>query len=703
MTVRSTILGLVFWLIGSAGLMAAVTGTVVSSEGTPIEHARVELDGGSGAAFTDAEGSFRLEEVEPPQELVVSHPRFLSQSVSVAAGSEELLVVVLEPKQEYYEEIAVSANRGEENFSPVSVAASVIQPSDSVAPPADLTEMVSQVPSVSENGQGGLFQTFSIRGVSRQRVLTLVSGMRIVSDRRAGTSGSFVDPLLMGSVDVLRGPSSSYWGSGALGGVVQVFPRRFDDWSVASGYVSQGNTWNLAAGWGKGGWSAGVAHRQADDSETPAGETLNSAFKQTSGTVQGSWSSGRYEYDLQAVASAGRDIGKANTDFPERTTIYPEENHLLLRFAMRSEADWSLDAWIHPNDLETHVLETEVSESTVDNSAFDLGLNWQKHIQIGSKVMTRFGLDYFGRRSVDAVEVTEDLASGEVLRQKTLDDGSEDEVAAYGALEWNWGSTVVLAGGRLTWDRQTNADKPSVTNTAGSGFLGVVVPLGNGFEFVSNAGSGLRFPSLSERFFSGVTGRGEVVGNPDLEPERSFNLDAGLHWYGQRLFLSGYLFHNDISDYIERIEVEPDLLTFVNLVSGTIQGVELEGFYQFNGAWSLSFGGHLIDGENDSNEPLADVPANRAYLGGKWSSGKWVWEGRWEQRAERTDFGPGEKPIPAASLLSMSLAYQLREDLALTLTGRNLLDEEYFNSADRKVPFSPGRAIGLALRWARRP
>ena len=702
MTMRSTLLGLVFCLIGSAGLLAAVTGTVVSSEGTPIEHARVELAGGAGVAFTDVEGSFRLE-VEPPQEIVVTHPRFLSQTVSIAAAGDDLLVIVLQPKQEYYEEIAVSANRGEENFSPVSVATSVIQPSDNVAPPTDLTEMVSQVPSVSENGQGGLFQTYSIRGVSRQRVLTLVSGMRIVSDRRAGTSGSFVDPLLMGSVDVLRGPSSTYWGSGALGGVVQVFPRRFDDWSVATGYGSQGNEWNLAAGWGKGDWSAGVAHRQAGDSETPAGETLNSAFKQTSGTLQGSWSSGRYEYDLQAVAAAGRDIGKANTDFPERTTIYPEENHLLVRFAMRSEADWSLDAWVHPNDLETHVLETEISESTVDNSAFDLGLNWQKQIQIGPKVMTRFGLDYFGRRSVDAVEVTEDLISGEVLRQRTLDDGTEDEAAAYGALEWYWGSTVVLAGGRFTWDRQTNADGPSVTNTAGSGFVGVVVPLGNGFEFVSNAGTGLRFPSLSERFFSGVTGRGEVVGNPDLEPERSFNLDAGLHWYGQSLFLSGYLFHNEISDYIERIEVEPDLLTFVNLVSGTIQGIELEGFYQFNGAWSFSFGGHLIDGENDMNDPLADIPANRAYLGGKWSSGKWRWEGRWEQRAERTDFGSGEKPIPAASLLSMSLAYQMREDLALTLTGRNLLDEEYFNSADRKVPFSPGRAIGLALRWTRSP
>jgi iron complex outermembrane receptor protein len=268
--------------------------------------------------------------------------------------------------------------------------------------------------------------------------------------------------------------------------------------------------------------------------------------------------------------------------------------------------------------------------------------------------MTRFGLDYFGRRSVDADETTEDLISGEVLRQQTLDSGTEDEAAAYGALEWNWGSTVVLAGGRFTWDRQTNADQPSVTNTAGSGFVGAVVPLGNGFEFVSNAGTGLRFPSLSERFFSGVTGRGEVVGNPNLDPERS-----------------GYIFHNDISDYIERVEVEPDLLTFVNLTSGTIQGVELEGFYQFNGAWSFSFGGHLIDGENDMNEPLADIPANRAYLGGKWSAGKWMWEGRWEQRAERSDFGSGEKPIPAASLLSMSLAYQVREDLAITLTGRS--------------------------------
>ncbi len=42
---------------------------------------------------------------------------------------------------------------------------------------------------------------------------------------------------------------------------------------------------------------------------------------------------------------------------------------------------------------------------------------------------------------------------------------------------------------------------------------------------------------------------------------------------------------------------------------------------------------------------------------------------------------------------------EISEDLALSLTGANLLAEEYFNSADRKNTWAPGRTIGLALRW----
>ena len=442
------------------------------------------------------------------------------------------------------------------------------------------------------------------------------------------------------------------------------------------------------------------ARQSAGNSEAPDGETLNTGFTQTSGTLQRQWSGGELHYDLQAVASLGDDIGKSNTDYPERTTIYPRERHLLLRFAVRGDSNWKLEAWTHPNSLDTRV-EEEGSLSEVENSAFDFGLNWQKQVKVAGTVSTRFGADFFGRRNVDALETATEESSGEVTVQKTLDNCEDNEAGLYGAMEWNVGRAVILAGARFAYQNQKNASQPATSDSALTGFAGLLVPLGAGFELASNLGSGLRFPSLSERYFSGTTGRGEVVGNPELDPERSVNFDVGLRWYGEKLFVSGFVSRNEISDYIERIEIEPELLTFVNLVSGKITGFELSGFYQFDEHWRAQFGGHVFDGRNDMDDPLADIPASRFHLGGAWQNDSWLADVRWEQRSDITDPGPGEKTIPEASLLSASLGYRLSNGLAITLSGRNLLDEEYYNSADRKVAYSPGRSIGLALRWQR--
>ena len=668
--------------------------------GRPIEHVQIEVEGDGKAVFTGRLGEFALPEPEPPATLFFTHPRFETLVLEIDAGMARTLAVSMVPKQEVYEEIAVTAAPGEDNFSPVSVDASVIDPDELPAPPSTLTDMVVEVPGVSQNGQGGIFQTYSIRGVSRQRVMTLVSGMRIVGERRAGVSASFLDPRLMRSVDVLRGPSSTFYGSGALGGVIQVFPRRFESWAAEGGYQSQGDENYLLGGWGDGNWSLGIVNRDAGRSQAPNGEVLNTGFRQTSGTVERRWTAGKLDFEILGVASRGLDIGKSNTDFPARVTTYPEEEHYLVRFAVRRASDWKLEAWTHPNSLLTEV-SRQAETSQVENEALDFGFNWQKQIRVAGTVSTRFGVDYFGRRGVSAVETGTDLASGEVVVQKTLDDGEDNEAGLYGSMEWNVGRAVVLAGARFAYQNQRNAEAPGTDDSALTGFAGLVVPLGAGFELASNLGSGLRFPSLSERYFSGTTGRGEVIGNPALDPERSLNFDVGLRWYGEKLFVSGFVSRNEISDYIERIEIEPELLTFVNLVSGTITGFEYSGFYQFDKHWTLSFGGPLFEGVNEMDDPLADVPANRFNLGGAWRKGPWIADVRWEQRMDITEPGPGEKAIPSASLMSASLQYTLANGLSLTLSGRNLLDEEYFSSADDKATYSAGRSIGLALRWQR--
>ena len=71
-----------------------------------------------------------------------------------------------------------------------------------------------------------------------------------------------------------------------------------------------------------------------------------------------------------------------------------------------------------------------------------------------------------------------------------------------------------------------------------------------------------------------------------------------------------------------------------------------------------------------------------------------------QHRASKDDPGSGEKSIPSARLVSASLSYRLASGLVLTVRGRNLLDEEYFNSADRKSPLAAGRSIGLSLSWS---
>ncbi len=599
---------------------------------------------------------------------------------------------------EVYEEIVVTAGRGGDGFAPVSIASTMVRTEDKVAAATTLTELVEGVPGVAENGQGGLFQVFSIRGVSRQRVMTLVSGMRITGERRAGVATSFVDPFLMDSADVLRGPSSTYYGSGALGGVVQVFPRHFESSRFSAGSGSSGDESHLAFGGDLAGWSFALAGRRRDNTTAADGTELNDHFTQYSASLARQWRRDGLSWNLLALPSLGRDIGKSSTDFPARTTNYPRESHLLLRLGVTSDRGWSVHAFAHPNDLRTETLRVGKSFTTVDNEALDFGSDFQRELTLGTNVSGRYGFDYFGRRGVEARERGEDFASGAVSAARTLD-GEEDELASFGSLRWSWGPAKLQAGVRFTWHRQGNRGAAQRQDTAWTGFLGLVRPLGGGVELAVNVGTGLRFASLSERFFTGTTGRGQVIGNPGLEPESSLSTDLGLRWYGNKAFLSGQVFHLAIDDYIERVDAG-DLRTFVNLTSGSLVGFELDGFCQPHERWLLTWSGHLIDGEEDgTGRPLADVPADRFQVGLSYRQGRWESRGHLQYRLPKDDPASGEKAIPRARLLSLSLAYEIREGLTLTASAENLFDEIYFNSADSKSPVAVGRSVGLGLLW----
>ena len=296
----------------------ALAGRVVTAQGTPIEHAHVEiaLSAAGPKVFTGARGQFSLE-CPLPCTLLVGHPRFLETAVivtpeSLAAGE---LQVTLQAKQAVFERIDVTAERNRTGvFRAPSVASTEIRPEEKAASPTTLVELVEGVAGVAENGQPGLFQVYSIRGVSRHRVLTFVDGIQVTGERRAGAASSFLDPLLMGQVDVLRGPSSTHYGSGALGGVVQIFPRFFEGLTLSTGWEEFGNeTWQMI-GWGSSddgestqqdgaladddGWSVGWVRRDADDDVVSDGTRQNTHFTQNSATLVRTWRSAERSWEF---------------------------------------------------------------------------------------------------------------------------------------------------------------------------------------------------------------------------------------------------------------------------------------------------------------------------------------------------------------------------------------------------------------------
>jgi iron complex outermembrane receptor protein len=677
-------------LFGDAADAAAIQGKVVAPSGVPVVGAEVVWVEGATPVRTDAFGHFRLPDSAAPRALVIRHPLFVEKTVPVD-GTEAPLRIVLEPAPVFTESVLVLDRRLNEDAVPTGTAASTAVPDERPAPPATVLDVLAATPGVAENGQGGIFQNYSVRGLSRQRVLTQVAGMRLVGERRAGVSASFIDPLLLDSVSVVRGPATISYGSGALGGVVEVFPRAFEGADAAGGYVSQGNGSYLFGGWGGDGWSLAAAGRQAGDGEDPNGGTIDNGFEQVSATLRKTWMRGQVQYDLLAIPTVGRNIDKASTDYPARIVSYPEENHLFLRFAAKSETGWRVRAFVHPNDLVTQTERAGVVTSEVSNDAFDFGANAQWEFAPQRGPTSRVGVDWFGRRSVDAVETGSSPG-------QTLDGAREDEPSAFAMLEWGWHQLLFQAGARVAWNQQSNSGA-ALHEFGWNGFGGIVISLPKGFSITTQLATGSRFPSLSERFFSGTTGRGTAVGNPDLESETAVSAEAGFRWTGRRATTAFYAFRTRVSDFIDRVEIAPDVLTFANVREGTIGGLELEAYVQATGELRLTASAAAMRGDDGSGNPLEDIPANRATVGIEWNR---AWfglraEGQW--RASKDDPGVGEKAIPSASLLSAAATFALPRGVRIAVAGSNLLDDAYYPSADELVPLAPGRGFEVGVAW----
>lgn len=213
------------------GTSGAISGVVKDTSGAVVVGAEVSLVNAQQVVLsrtkTDSAGRFQFTDVAPGSyEVFVSRTDFSRQpqAVQVTEGETTELSVELQVGQ-LSEEVTVTAEAGQ-----VSEARSTAQPINVISEQQVIeraTEVVAQVvdeePGVNLQRTSPSLSAVFVRGLTGRNVAIYVDGVRYTTTAQRGGVGTFfslIEPSALETVEILRGPNSSQYGSDVLGGVV---------------------------------------------------------------------------------------------------------------------------------------------------------------------------------------------------------------------------------------------------------------------------------------------------------------------------------------------------------------------------------------------------------------------------------------------------------------------------------------------------
>ncbi|MEM7687637.1 MAG: TonB-dependent receptor [Pseudomonadota bacterium] len=442
----------------------------------------------------------------------------------------------------------------------------------------------------------------SIRGLSGNGVLIFQDGAR--QSFISGHDGRFfIDPELVQTIEVVRGPSSALYGSGALGGVIATTTKSAADLlaegerygvRLTTGYQSVNDEFRVgvtgAAQSSDGMWDVlgNVTYREARNIDLGSGNTLpaddeilSNLFKVTarpSDAVEITGSFSRYHSDSTDPANPqGNNIAGPGNELVFRD-ITSETAQLGLNWNPESAAiDLNLVGYYTNNSVEEDEASSDrIADRQVETIGFLLDNRSRFDLGGGSKLTLTYGGEYYRDEQTGIDTNTADGTRGGVPDAETEFVGlfaqAELKLANLGSIP---GELNIIPG--IRWDSFTSTsddDTFEIDDDEFSPKIGVSYEPIPELLFFGNYALGFRAPSFNEAFADGAHfvipdlsaapgPRGprfvtnEFVGNPDLRAEESetFEFGVGLQLddllsAGDRLSIKGSYYESDVDNLI---------------------------------------------------------------------------------------------------------------------------------------------------------
>jgi len=662
-------LSLLLWVISPVtGQNRVIKGQVFdASTKKTLPYANVAIEKSNRGVAANREGRF---EIAVPSgqgvTLKVSYMGYASATQHMAPGQTDAIFHLRQDAVDVPAVTVVSSRL----FSTVrdeAMPMAVMQSSriDDLAP-VTVSDALDVAPGLSMSRDGAWGSHVVIRGLSKQKVVTLVDGFRVETATNLAAGLSLIDTQEIERIEVIKGAASTLYGSGAMGGVIHVIskPGLFTDQIKVHGRMTTGFQSANKAATGHLSLTASGSRwyvkgsgtlRNADDVRTPEGTLANSQFRdQNISMTAGVKVAANQDLKLHVQRFDAEDVGiPGGTPFPVTATArYPEENRRLY------SAEYRL-----------HSLSTVLPEVSV--KLFQQSILRDVELIPNPNVVVRPGGDHLTRggllqmewlpkkqwtlttgvdvwqRNLETWRSKHIIPQNKIVGENPVPNSTYQSIGVFAQNRFPLSSKVsVTLGGRADRIKVTNEEaynpeyliqdgnrieRPGnnrlwaageASDWSGSGHAGLLWSLAKDLDLTFNAARSFRSPTLEERYQYIELGGATYWGDPNLKSEVGNFMDLGVRLWKSPLTVTANVFYNKLTNLVVDGFVEEGLYRKTNVGEARLVGFDVDWQYRFGASATFYGNAAYVRGEDTENdEALPEIPPFEGRVGLRFSLG----------------------------------------------------------------------------------
>lgn len=546
-------------------------------------------------------------------------------------------------------------------------------------PDATVAQVLGRQRGITFVNYGGpqTLSTINVRGTNSNQTLVLIDGVRVNNGSNGLPPLNAIPASAIERIEIVRGAASSLYGADAIGGVINIITRKGADKPV-SAYINAGVgtyassqydaglsgtlgkwSYNVYAGYGQ---SAGFnATNQENYYYNPDKDSYYRS--NVGGSLSLEWAPDQMltVQTLQSRINGGIDNGQPY--FNDRgiqeisTNVITSSNRINEKWTSIVTASLMIDKY------ESITIPTASTSGQQFYRTEQTQYTWQNNFDLSQAQTLSVGYERLNQK------VSGSFSDFGFPATYVGYDGQEVFTNAFFAgYEGSWGIHALQASVRNDY----NSQYKNFT----SGSLNYAIDLTEKVRASIGASTGFRAPNFNELYWPETS---SFVGNPNLEPEKSKNVEIGLRYLTGKGQVAVAAYWNEITNAIVNEPTQPGSFVYtpVNIGKAKIRGVTLSGDHAFTDSFGVNGSFDWLSAVNADTDQLLALRAQRVLkLGATYELGDFGFEADWFLTSARKEVFSDDL-LGGYGLINLGIAYDMHKNATIRLQWNNVLGKSY--------------------------